>query len=97
MVNTTSNLAGAYKPIIPFGFYTAFDDYLANDPVTIVGDAKKSGYVISPLFYRMIELIELRRNMIHIVPPFLDDMTAFQSVLNEMAKQEMYLMYDIRE
>jgi hypothetical protein len=43
LVNTTSNLAGAYKPIIPFGFYTGFDDYLAKDPITIIDNAKASG------------------------------------------------------
>ena len=46
LVPETSNLTGAYKPIIPFGFYTGFDDYLANDPVTIVDNAKKSGLAI---------------------------------------------------
>lgn len=43
LVNTTSNLTGAYKPIVPFGFYTGFDGYLADDPITIIDNAKKSG------------------------------------------------------
>lgn len=38
-----TKLAGTYNPILPFGFYTGFDDYLSKDPVNIIANVKNSG------------------------------------------------------
>jgi hypothetical protein len=87
--------ASTYKPLIPFGFYTSFDDYLALD-LSIIDRAVAGGYVALSLNTWNACSHILRRNMIHAVPYF-TNLTALENVLERMAQKEIWLMFDMRQ
>lgn len=107
LAKPATGLGGTYDPVLPIGFYTSFDGYLASN-LSVIDDLKERGWLSSirlmsglltpsvQVHYRTSCFCPCLIADVRIQIPTFDNLTALNLVIDRMQAVGLYLMYDMR-